>query len=307
MGHGFEQNSVSELRERLVKDYGWKPEDAIALSPKSAVVAKLIELQNNQQNAEPILDIDEIIEEAEKEEKVELAGVNEIAAAPEAPDMFAPEWHDYVMSLFRGDEMQDGNPTADGLRRIAQQVLGPIVESRPQIKEGASELNGHRATVEYFITFLWQRPDAREGLKVVFGAAADSCNSNTDATYRQYPTAIAEARAEGRALRKALGLRKTVTAEEISNVASEDSTDSFGKIASQQVMAIDKLCKKLNIDVLKFINIGKDKYENIKEVPYDVAVKMLVELNKYQNNPEQTPEAKGIPDSVIGYQDGWRG
>ena len=51
--------------------------------------------------------------------------------ASDAPAMTDPEWNDYVMSMFTDKEMYNGNPLVNGLRRVAEVVLGPIVYSGP--------------------------------------------------------------------------------------------------------------------------------------------------------------------------------
>jgi hypothetical protein len=47
------------------------------------------------------------------------------------PSYGSQEWHDYIMSKFETKELIDGNPTCAGLRRVAEDVLGSIVISRP--------------------------------------------------------------------------------------------------------------------------------------------------------------------------------
>ena len=51
--------------------------------------------------------------------------------ASDAPSMTDPKWNDYVMSMFTEKEMYNGNPLVNGLRRVAEVVLGPIVYSGP--------------------------------------------------------------------------------------------------------------------------------------------------------------------------------
>ena len=51
--------------------------------------------------------------------------------AEESPSTTDPGWNDYVMSKFTEKELYDGNPLVNGLRRVAELVIGPIVYSGP--------------------------------------------------------------------------------------------------------------------------------------------------------------------------------
>ena len=126
-----------------------------------------------------------------------------------------------------------------------------------------------------------------------------------------HPVATASTRAEGRALRKALKLR-CLAAEELAKkdiveivqqavkqapTSGEYQADK--NISSQQIQFIDNRCNQLDVDVVKFINIGENTYNSINEVTRDNAKKMIKVLNTYQNGNE-------IPDKVKGYNINWR-
>lgn len=227
---------------------------------------------------------DAVIVEGEPED----TGFGERAVMPSDP-----EWHEWVMGQLQPDEMFDDKPTCDGLRRLCKRILGPIIRSYPSTISASPEY----AAVQYHIHILWNINDGCKGQIVEFAAAADSnLDNNSAAPFKFYPLAIAETRAEGRALRKVLGLRKVMTAEEASPLHEQDS-DAPGRITSTQIRAIQNLCARLKINVTKFINCGSGKYANIEDIPFDVAALMVQQLNKYQLS-DKNPDRVDIPAEI---------
>ncbi len=221
--------------------------------------------------------------------------VNDEASA--RPSMTSPEWTDWVLDQLRDDEKDaEGNPNIDGLRRLVEDILGTVIESYPRVVEAASIANNFRATTEHHLFIAWggNRQDMRH-----FGAAADVYPGNTDEEYARYAAATCDTRAEGRAIRKALRLRRVVTAEEITaKPVSESGLDKF--IVDSQIKGINKMCKDLDINATAFINSGKTNYANHTHIRYDVALAMLEQLNRYLQNPDK------IPENVKGYDPAWR-
>ena len=130
--------------------------------------------------------------------------------------------------------------------------------------------------------------------------AADVYWGNCDKIYRNHPIAVAETRAEGRALRRGLKLRKVVAAEELANNIEDDPTgDSVSRISSNQINFIDVISKRLDINVMGLIS-SMGLIENIKALMHDDAVSIIRELSKYQQNMEN------IPQPVKGYSESWK-
>jgi hypothetical protein len=235
----------------------------------------------------------------------------EEAEVSATPIYGSQEWHEFIMSKFEKRELIDGNPTCAGLRRVAEDVLGSIIVSRPSQVFPSTDPNGPgRATVVFEVIFNWMD----SGEMRTFSDVADVWHGNTDDLYCAHPVATASTRAEGRALRKALKIR-CLAAEELtrkkdiesivrSSVASTKSVDGEwdgeDPISNSQINFIDTKCKQLNINVLEFINSGSDSYESIDEVSKQKASKMLSVLNNYQN------KKKNIPENVKGYDKNWR-
>tara|TARA_R100000005_G_C4990625_1_gene198081 strand:- start:575 stop:1342 length:768 start_codon:yes stop_codon:yes gene_type:complete len=225
------------------------------------------------------------------------------------PAYGSEDWNEYVMSKFENGELFDGNPTCAGLRRVAEELLGTIVVSRPSQVFPATESDGPgRATVVFEVVIDWMD----SGQMRTFADVADVWHGNTDDLFCAHPAATASTRAEGRALRKALKV-KCLAAEELTRKKDVESivrqtvqtpTDGEWKeedaISTPQINFVDAKCKQLNIDVMGFVNSGTDSYETIKDVSKKTASKMLGVLNEYQN------KSKDIPENILGYDTNWR-
>jgi hypothetical protein len=221
----------------------------------------------------------------------------EVTESPR-PRMTDPGWNDWVLDQLREDEKDpQGNPNVDGLRRLAEELLGPIIESVPgQHFEGATNSNSMRATVSHYVKIRWGNVlgDFR-----TFGAVADVYSGNTDEEYARFAAATADTRAEARALRKALRLKKCVASEEITTLpVTEAGFDQY--IVKSQERGIDKLCKQMDINILKFINSGAHTYKHFTHVRYTTAKQMLEQLNRYLRDMSR------IPEELIGYDPNWR-
>ena len=214
------------------------------------------------------------------------------------------EWSDYVLGLLSDDEKIDGNPTTDGLRRIFEIALDcTVIQSTSDVVQSPDPSNEKRATVVHSISYVLNSEDSGttdlNRCRTISGAA-DVYWGNCDKVYRNHPVAVAETRAEGRALRRALKLRKVVAAEEIAaNVEDDISADSVGKISNNQINFIDSMAKRLNIDIIKLLNeMSFDK--NIKNLSHDSAVTIIRQLSKYQQNVDN------IPTNLMPYQQNWK-
>ena len=239
---------------------------------------------------------------------------NEVSEPDEVnttPEMYSPEWHDYVMSLLRKDELIDGAPKCDGLRRLANILLGDIVFSAPTQVFPAD--HSGRATVVYTVRIAWKRDDyGYVDVKTFefpireFADVSDCSPENSVALYAKHASATASTRAEGRALRKALGLN-ICTAEELNKTEKTtdvNTNDVSNNISLHQKNFIVTKCQQLRIDPYKFINIshyvynGPIKYKSLDEVTRETAYVMIEELNKFQSNSNDSNESTPIPEQL---------
>ena len=121
---------------------------------------------------------------------------------------------------------------------------------------------------------------------VTFVGAADCSSKNTDAPYVNYPTAIAESRAEARCLRKALNINM-LAMEEIGSLSTLEAAPT-NRADKQLVVAINKLCETKKVDPARVLeNIITDKTRaasifELNELTTTEAQEALAWLNKLE-------------------------
>lgn len=214
-----------------------------------------------------------------------------------------PGWTDYVLSLLADDEKISGNPTTDGLRRIFEVALNcTVIQSTSEVAQHPEPSNEKRATVVHTLSYVINTESCSEITRCrTVSGAADVYWGNCDKIYRNHPVAVAETRAEGRALRRALKLRKVVAAEELSeNIEDDVDGSSVSKISSNQINFIDVLSKRLNINTTNLFKALDISYDSIYNIKHEDAVLSIQKLNEYQQN------LSSIPQSLTGYQDNWK-
>jgi hypothetical protein len=214
------------------------------------------------------------------------------------------EWTDYVLSLLSDDEKIAGNPTTDGLRRVFEIALKcRIISSTSTVVQSPSPDNEKRATVVHSICFyLNEASQDPNGLNVVtIDGSADVYWGNCDKIYRNHPVAVAETRAEGRALRRALKLRKVVAAEELAaDVEDHPDQNNVSKITNNQINFIDVISKRLNINVSKLLEQQNLDHNNVYSLSHEDAVAVIRLLSKYQQ------DISSISVDILGYSSEWK-
>lgn len=213
------------------------------------------------------------------------------------------EWTDYVLGFLSDDEKISGNPTTDGLRRIFEKVLNCVVISADStVSQSPNIENERRATVIHSLTYVIKDENEPETSKYrTVSGAADVYWGNCDKVYRNHPVAVAETRAEGRALRRALKLRKVVAAEEIAKDIDTDHLEenNLNKINNTQINFIDVFGKRLNINIIKLLESLDIKVGNVYHMSYDDAVKSIKILSSYQ-------QTNTVPSDLVGYDSNWK-
>lgn len=201
------------------------------------------------------------------------------------PSIHDIEWTDYVLSLLSDDEKIKGNPTTDGLRRIFEKTLNcSVVAAETNIVQTPEPNNEKRATAIHTLSYILNdKTEINKNRKV--SGAADVYWGNCDKIYRNHPTAVAETRAEGRALRRALRLRKVVAAEEIAeNIDDHPDQNSVNKITNNQINFIDVIAQRLNINVSKLLENNGLDHKNIYNISHEDAVAIIRNLSRFQQD-----------------------
>lgn len=184
-------------------------------------------------------------------------------------------WTQYALSLFQDDEMDGEHPRLEGLRRIAELLLGEVLEEKCELISAPTMENNERACAKCTLIFA----DGK-----IFEALADACPSNCQKEFAMYPVAMADTRAKGRAYRTALRLKRIVAAEEI-GVSTEEEKDINRNAATGQLTAIRLLSDRLGVSIKKLLNDleisceGKDNIPDIKLLKYSEALIVLNRLN----------------------------
>jgi hypothetical protein len=293
--------TVDDLREKLI-DLGLTPDEAEAIKGKSNLISKIEELTVGHETSD-------MFEEATVEEDVagfgsvafegdevgvKLSDVKPIKVDVDRPEMSDPAWSAYVLSHLEENEKIKGHPKADSLRRLAELLLGPIVEVDTQVPQCPSIENGGRATVIVKIYIS----NTHDDHTYCASGAADVFPGNTEQLFAKFPVATAETRAEGRAYRKLLRLINVVTAEEL--VDENEIFDPSDRIDAAQLALIKQMCSpsKLDVNVEKLLEQHDIKVENIDRVSRSKAQEICKEISSFQE--------LGVPDELIGYKPDWR-
>ena len=212
-------------------------------------------------------------------------------------------WNDYVLGLLSEEEKIADNPTTDGLRRIFEIALNcTVIESSSDVVQTPEPNNEKRATVVHTLVYVLNDSTLDPEFKIrTVNGAADVYWGNCDKTYRNHPVAVAETRAEGRALRRGLKLRKVVAAEELAaEIEDHPDKDNVGKITNNQINFIDVLSKRLNINVTKLLESENIESKNIYTIDHGDAVKIIRQLSTFQQNVDS------IPEHILEYTSEWK-
>ena len=213
----------------------------------------------------------------------------------ERPKEYDPEWSEYLLDQLSDNELINGAPTVDGLRRITEKCFGEIVESKSDIVETPTSQNNQRCTIRHTLTIT----KYRNTQTISVDGCVDVLYHKTPYPFKDHLVATAETRAEGKALRRALKI-KVITAEELQNEDEQEILSSDEVVNDQQILAINQLCKRINISVSSFVTGEYNTTKKINDLRNLEARVLISKLSEFQRTP------KDIPKSYIGYDDDWK-
>jgi hypothetical protein len=265
---------ISQLKEKLV-EAGQESDVLDNLSKKELeeLYQKSINENNNVED-EAILTDDKIILEKPEE--------NNSNVAPEPTDK---NWTQYVLGKFDVDEMEGESPRLEGLRRVAELLIGEIVEEGCELVSSPCLDNENRACARAWVVFK----TPYSGLKR-FEALADACPGNCNPDFAIYPVAMADTRAKGRCFRSALKLKRIIAAEESCvQINPEESQNTTARTG--QITAIRLLVDQLNISISSLLDdmeINYKKHPNgapdLVSLTYSEALIVVKRLNEIRSS-----------------------
>ena len=236
------------------------------------------------------------------------------------PKYLSAEWHNYVMSKFTDDELSKGQKEGDvmprvfGLRRLVEELIGEIIVNDIDPIAEPTVDNQYTAVVKSVIHIRVVdtdncTDDYTPYRNKKYSDVADCSARNTTFPYNIHLSSTAATKAESRNLRKILGLRGIIAAEEFVNTTPEQQLTSENDfinptaITDAQIEAIDLTAKAAKINVMKYINKNEnERYNSIKDVPFDRAKDMLATLMKFRNKVEGFTV---VPSEIAGYDPNW--
>jgi len=215
---------------------------------------------------------------------------------PDSPPVYSdtdPEWSEHVLDQLHDSELKEGNPTVDGLRRVTERIYGEILESTSDVLELPTE--SKRCTIKHTVKIRKYSTDS----VITVDGCVDVLYDKIPYPFNDHLVATADTRAEGKALRRALKLR-LITAEELQNTEEDDVMSSDEEVTDQQILAINQMCKRLNINLVKIVNMKHPNSESIREVNNLEGRLLLSTLSGYQRN------MSSIEEELVGYDSNWR-
>ena len=208
---------------------------------------------------------------------------------------YDPDWSEFLLDQLSDNELIHGAPTVDGLRRITERFFGEIVGSRSIVIQHPTLENGQRCSVCH--TLLIKKYRTSEQISI--DGCVDVLYNKTPYPFKDHLIATADTRAEGKALRRALKIR-VVTAEELQNEDEQEILSSEELANDQQILAINQLCKRLNVSVEGFVISEHSKASTINELNNLEARLLISKLSEFQRTP------KNIPSDCVGYDENWK-
>lgn len=144
-----------------------------------------------------------------------------------------PEWTDYVLSQLHEEEMWDGVPKMDGLRRLVEKLISPIRSISVNIQ---TVLTNNLVVIAIAEVIL------DNDTKMT--AVSDATYYSAAPGFGHKLAALADSRAKSKAFRELLRLRNVSTIDEVNTANTVDLEDQE-PILGTQIALINKLLKEI--------------------------------------------------------------
>lgn len=161
----------------------------------------------------------------------------------EIPDYTDPEWTEYVISMLHEEEMWQGIPKLDGLRRLVEKLISPIKEMSVSLQPII-----HNNPIIIAIATV-KLEDGQ-----IFSAASDATPYSAPEGFRNRLSALADSRAKSKVFREILRLRNVSTNEEIQSGLDQEEHEL---IVSTQKLLINNLLLDIQKTFKKKIDLQK--------------------------------------------------
>lgn len=157
----------------------------------------------------------------------------------------AQQWQEEVLSHMEPKELSDGKPKAIGLRRVFQEVYGgEIIGDIPEIVDTPSEFNSRRYVVQRTMQFRCVSI-FNDDIVRTFAEVAEAGEPHLPQPFSNHPAASAATKAEGRLLRKIMGL-SICAAEEVDNFVQPKETP-VDTVDEGEIELIKLVCRKIGL------------------------------------------------------------
>lgn len=239
-------------------------------------------------------------DESLNQSKVENPAVKMVAQIPKMTD---PLWSDYVMTKFTPEELDPkGRPKVAGLRRVARDVLGPVMKSASEVVQSPRYVDNdiqnwamHPAVVKHTYVFLWKgctECGIETAFPVEYSAVASVHVKNLpDMNFLPYETAIAATRAEAIAIKKAL---------QLNILAADEAGQEIERIMDAQITLLDRSFQIHDVDAKLFLEDELANYKSVKNIPLHVAVEAIKRIR------DMTTKGSVVPADIKGYSTSWK-
>ena len=249
-------------------------------------------------------ELQEVLEKLQAESKIFINGEEPLAEKSEEvdesiPEMHDPEWTDYVMSDFVPDELKDGMPTCDGLRRVFRAIIGQILSCEMNVIKAPS-MQDPSTTVQCRMQYKLHCKSCNGARQI--SDVFDVNPENTPWPYNKASVASAATKAEARVLRKALGLCRVYSSEEVQEgldaiqSVSENVSDEHRPIADNAKTAIQSMSQRLGIDSAKLISSMEMEDKVLDQLSYKESHQVIARLNEYLRGEEN--KGMAIPEEI---------